>query len=531
MKDTDVRNGIKVFQWLAVARQPLTLEQLREVISIKPLQENMASESLINNVANLLIGCGSLVTVNEEELTVHFVHHSIKQYLLSAVNDPLLQRYHFDFQTIDLEAGEICVTYLSFKELTTQVSNIPAHDANDSRIPSAILKETLAPYARQASRIALKLLKDRRNTNYSLYQNLREVAGVTESHCFRQARSHYLFLPYAREFWLLHTRYIRQDQDKIWRIWCRLIDDDSITKPWPMYRSGFWTSGLLEWIIHNDHPALLQYWIRRVPNLKFGWPLDTHAEVRATVKSLIARRKMGLLQAFAQSCSIDTGTSWVINELRVVLAGLGDPDLFRLVSNLIKSYQHRTIPSTTLEQYGMGCTCFDQAHPIIFFIPAKTIPRSWSALMVAAAFGQEQIFSEILASYVPYNNVHHEIMEALAQAAIHDHTQIADSIIDHALAQDIDLNELISTKCRDQWTPLMYIVSMGDLTMVKKMVEMGRNVYVNGGKGYNHYKALDIAIRLKHVPIISYLREKGAKVWVHEPDLFFISQMNAIHGA
>lgn len=49
---------------------------------------------LINDTDKALGCCASLIVVDEELLTVHFAHSSVKQYLLSHPMELDLQHYH-----------------------------------------------------------------------------------------------------------------------------------------------------------------------------------------------------------------------------------------------------------------------------------------------------------------------------------------------------------------------------------------------------------------------------------------------------
>jgi len=84
------------------------LEELREAIGIEPGQTDLVAARLVNNMRQALACCGSLVTVDEEQRTVHFAHHSIKQHLISEPTEDALAQYHISMPEAELEAGQIC---------------------------------------------------------------------------------------------------------------------------------------------------------------------------------------------------------------------------------------------------------------------------------------------------------------------------------------------------------------------------------------------------------------------------------------
>ena len=103
----------KIFDLVATAQRPLTLEQLHEAVSVKPGEIAWdASKPVDHMLKSLLDCCGSLLVVDEEDLTVHFAHRSVKQHLLSEPTDSDLRKYHINMEEADLYMGDIIVTYL-----------------------------------------------------------------------------------------------------------------------------------------------------------------------------------------------------------------------------------------------------------------------------------------------------------------------------------------------------------------------------------------------------------------------------------
>ncbi|MCJ1319882.1 hypothetical protein MMC15_005218 [Xylographa vitiligo] len=117
LQTNDIKFASRIFNWLAVAKRPLMLEELREAIAIQPRKTEFDAAYLVNDITQTLICCGCLVFVDEEQETVHFTRHSVKQYLLQRSSDPLPSDYHVEIEVADTYAGEICITYLSFDVL------------------------------------------------------------------------------------------------------------------------------------------------------------------------------------------------------------------------------------------------------------------------------------------------------------------------------------------------------------------------------------------------------------------------------
>src|SRR6202000_1467292 len=73
----------RILELVSVACRPLTTEELREALSVTPNVTKWDPNDVLNDIYSIIALCGSLVIVDEEELTVRFVHNSVKQFLFS----------------------------------------------------------------------------------------------------------------------------------------------------------------------------------------------------------------------------------------------------------------------------------------------------------------------------------------------------------------------------------------------------------------------------------------------------------------
>ncbi|MCJ1359887.1 MAG: hypothetical protein MMC33_009890 [Icmadophila ericetorum] len=81
-EDSNPETCRQLFELVAGAKRPLTIEELREAFSIKPGKTIWDPKKLVNNKLRLLDRCKSLLITDEEQSTVHFTHHSVLQHLL-----------------------------------------------------------------------------------------------------------------------------------------------------------------------------------------------------------------------------------------------------------------------------------------------------------------------------------------------------------------------------------------------------------------------------------------------------------------
>ena len=266
-KYTETNNidlGRQIFRWVSVAKRPLTVEELREALGIRPLQEAWDDSTYINDMTKAVACCGNLVFIEEEQQTVRFTHSSVKQYLLSSAVQESLSKYHVDLDKADEDAGAVCVTYLNFPVFSRQVARAPGKSVSTTGITSTVIENSL-PLGQSGNKIALRLLRSRKQdkkSGKSANRLLEEVAGDTEVYRQQQHLRHYSFQPYATKFWLEHTKQgISPESKQLWRLWCNLIWEAS----WRDTLSGTqWTLddwkkraiNVIQWIIEQNHCSL-----------------------------------------------------------------------------------------------------------------------------------------------------------------------------------------------------------------------------------------------------------------------------------
>jgi hypothetical protein len=266
-KAADPRLRKMIFEIVAAAQRPLTLGDLSDAISVVPGETTWNVKKLVNDMHKSLDCCGSLLVVDEEQLTVHFAHHSVKQHLLSNSTDPNVKQYHVRSSEADLSLGEICVTYLNFEVFNmqlTQTRTIP--QSQSINLPAAILSGTL-PRSQIANKLALRLLKARGDTKYDIYPQLKEAASLArESN--QQIQQEYSFLSYAQEYWLFHSKRFEPSREKSYPLWRRLVTGSVSTVKLPWAPEDWSDLGFesFQWTVENEHGALLYLTLSRLEN-------------------------------------------------------------------------------------------------------------------------------------------------------------------------------------------------------------------------------------------------------------------------
>jgi hypothetical protein len=252
----------KIFQWVAAAKRPHKLEELREAITVEIGDRNFHQDRLVNDADRMIPYCGSLVISDEEDLQVQFVHHTVKEFLLSQHYTEETKRFHFQLPQVDHFAGEICVTYLGFSDFERQVAVVPKTQ------PVVIQAEDLLPRGGEPSHNLMadyglkfaRMVMKRSKTNFNVMHQLDATHGKEETN-WEKLHSNYPFLAYASEFWLSHTVGFDEKTTLTWPIWKYLVLNKSpiAMKPWTRDNEERTKEAMLDYILNENHFPLVTY--------------------------------------------------------------------------------------------------------------------------------------------------------------------------------------------------------------------------------------------------------------------------------
>ncbi|KXG53472.1 uncharacterized protein PGRI_005220 [Penicillium griseofulvum] len=201
---------------LTVAQTPLTLQQLREALCVVPGDLNWNSDRLINNMHNTLASCGSLVTIDEEELTIHLVHHSVKQFLLGEFKDSTETLVNVD-EAHQMMAS-IILTYLNYSVFETQVSRTVIPQLRTGSVPSEVIFSTLKSSS-GVRNMAIKLLKSRKRASFDIGKVISETK--LQKH---PTEEQFYFHKYAISFWLYHAVHAFDLSEAMHKLLLRVLD-------------------------------------------------------------------------------------------------------------------------------------------------------------------------------------------------------------------------------------------------------------------------------------------------------------------
>ena len=468
---------MQTLQFCSVVKRPLTVMEFQEVLSLAPGQKTLDRGKMPNDIIRVVSDCCGLTFIDEEDNTVHYVHHSVKQHL-STTNSPQLR--DFDLTRIDQHLGFLCMTYLDFTDFKGQLaktregSNIPINPLQLGTLP-------IHHSSRSARSIALKLLPRSRELQHLNAQELerktQDVLGNLESSRLESEilRRKFHFFNYAWTFWFDHTTDLDPGTDhNMWKLFCRCVEgnDISASRPWESeQQNNDWTSDLpnaIQWLITHRNYTLLQYYAR----------CQSHI-IEKTMKR-------GIL------CEATIHKQYRFVELLTQHVNISSEDLRDALFYAAKE-GHLEIVKTILAA---------EADVNIFTIEFS----ERTALKAAAEAGHSEIVERLLAAGADINApaTGHYGRTALQGAARAGHSEIVERLL--AAGADIDT----PTKYY-QRTALQGAAEAGHAKIVERLLAAGADVNVPATGPYQR-TALQGAAREGHAKIVERLLAAGADI-------------------
>jgi hypothetical protein len=187
-----------ILELITSAQRPLKVDELKEALSVTPGNIDWTAASVLNEVYSVLSSCGCLVSVDEEELTVRFVHPSVQ--------DCVLQHYIDSSGARKTREGchkamaNIIVTYLSYSVFESQISTSRALRIDAGYATSKVI-ESVTASSKSAQSLAIKLLSLRKHADFDLGKTLAQELGNDR---FRKVQD-FVLLQYARRWCLDHV--------------------------------------------------------------------------------------------------------------------------------------------------------------------------------------------------------------------------------------------------------------------------------------------------------------------------------------
>lgn len=195
---------------------PLTTEELREALSVTPGDANWDPSKTLNDIHSALACCGCLLFVDEEELTVRVIHHSVKQYMFSGPNNVK----HIGFLAEDAQRAmaDTVVTYLGYGVFGTELSRAKVNLIIPHSAPSKIVHATVGSSGIARS-ITMKLLRSKRQPAFDMSKAIADARGSFIS----EAEGTFRCFNYAQAYWQNHILFVSGHKDAILKLSDKLI--------------------------------------------------------------------------------------------------------------------------------------------------------------------------------------------------------------------------------------------------------------------------------------------------------------------
>lgn len=254
----------QVFRWVATAKEPLSLDQLSEVIFIEIGQPYLKPERRSNGLKHISSWCENLVQVDEELQTVQFVHQSVQQFLLSKSHGARHNQFSIEIEDVDHYVGEICVTYLNLndfkKALARRQQPLPPMP------PIAMAGTALRPHWKVAASFSSlwKFNLDTRGGSEAATAVEATARGDDAGDPRASIEAGHPFLTYAAIHWIFHTTRFERDKSKTWSLWVQMIRDghDLAKKPWDEGQPDQSNTAVLKWSCKYGHYAVVRLLVR-----------------------------------------------------------------------------------------------------------------------------------------------------------------------------------------------------------------------------------------------------------------------------
>lgn len=269
---TAAAKAIKLLQLCGVVKRPLTILEYQEALSLSPEQQSFERKKVPNDMNKVIGDCCGFVFIDEEEDTVHYIHHSVKQHLFITNG---FKTAEFDIDKIDLHLGILCLSYLDFSYFKHQLMKVkvglttPVKPIELGTIPIQQSNNVI-------NRVALTLLSHRSHFKHLTYQELeqkyKEVLGdMASAHPESSVKEReYQFFDYASNYWYCHTTKIDPEtQNNLWRLFHRCVEGDDVLihRPWEPAESTREEKNNLArmvlWAFAYGHKALVLHLERR----------------------------------------------------------------------------------------------------------------------------------------------------------------------------------------------------------------------------------------------------------------------------
>lgn len=245
----------RIFQCVSCSARPLRMAELREAIAINP-GDRIWDPSKFVGPGVILPSCANLIVRDPWDDCVRFAHSSIKQYL----SKPAVEKYLIEPISGELLCGELCVTYLSFSNISSalQVKDIqapsPALMLQGMNANGSFLA-TMSTAFHKTMGLGSKNMKDKGKVTLNLSQEAILFGPPPNSNWYK-------FFEYSRYFWATQTKSISAKSPVFEAFRKIALHGHTLWDIYPWKSAGVSKAShihaLVHWSVRNKHIPMLQ---------------------------------------------------------------------------------------------------------------------------------------------------------------------------------------------------------------------------------------------------------------------------------
>jgi ankyrin repeat protein len=268
MRKLNVENTTDMLRFCAFLKRALKLLEYEDLLGIKPEQESHQPGNCPTDMKQVISNCCGLIFVDEEDSTVHYVHHSVKEHLLASNRH---SSGTVDMAGVDQHLGILCLTYLDFTDFKRQLAKV----REGFSTPIQPVQLGILPLPSIGRKVALDILSRGRHLRHlrsaEVERQTEEIFGASKKPGLEHERQRcYPFLLYAQTHWIDHLRELNVPVgSKIWQLFCQCVEGSDIParRPWDKDQETDNQSDVRrsEWLLTHKHWALLWYYAIHQP--------------------------------------------------------------------------------------------------------------------------------------------------------------------------------------------------------------------------------------------------------------------------
>ncbi|KAG8525959.1 uncharacterized protein KY384_000721 [Bacidia gigantensis] len=246
----------RMFAWVACARRPLTLLELREAIAIERHQQWMDPSRLVNDIDQMVPWCRNLLVLDEEQSLVHFTHPTVKEYLLECQKEHVSILGDFrDSESMENIIADACFTYLQYREFGRGLISQQSIQIDPKRLTHTALSTNLHPKLATSLRLLNKVVTLRQLEKGKI------ALPPPKNSPYKSP-----FLAYASQFWLMHASELTPKDGDVWQHFQQLFPWGNAVAVLP-FSVAQWNRLqpiVRQYVVEHDHQALLSLIVERI---------------------------------------------------------------------------------------------------------------------------------------------------------------------------------------------------------------------------------------------------------------------------